>query len=46
MGCGNSKTGPLTTEMDAHLKLSIQQVQKTWPTIKKIDNLGPKIFAQ
>ena len=47
MGCVNSKTAPLTTqETDFDLQPSIQRVQATWPTIKKIDNLGPKVFAQ
>jgi hypothetical protein len=46
MGCGNTKTTPLGSETDSHLKLSIQRVRQTWSTIKKIDNLGPKIFAQ
>jgi hypothetical protein len=47
MGCGNTKTVPVTKqEPNSDLRLSIEQVQRTWPPIKKIDNLGPKVFAQ
>jgi hypothetical protein len=47
MGCGNTKTVPVTKqENDYDLQQSIDRVQRTWPTVKKIDNLGPKVFAQ
>lgn len=47
MGCGNTKTVPRTTPtIDSDFQMKIRRVQITWQNIKKIDNLGPKIFAQ
>lgn len=47
MGCGNTKTRPITQETQEYdLERSIENVQMTWPNIKRIDNLGPKIFAR
>ena len=47
MGCGNTKTSPMHQENhDYDFQRTIENVQMTWPPIKKIDNLGPKIFAR
>ncbi len=47
MGCGNTKTAPMSRqEPDNDLRSAIDGVQRTWPSIKKIDNLGPKVFAK
>lgn len=47
MGCGNTKTRPITQENEQYdFQRSIENVQMTWPNVKRIDNLGPKIFAR
>jgi hypothetical protein len=48
MGCGSTKRGPATAVRvpDSDFQTMIRRVQTTWSPIKKIDNLGPKTFAQ
>jgi hypothetical protein len=47
MGCGSIKTVSIpTNETSEDFRTVIRRVQRTWPMVKKIDNLGPKTFAQ
>jgi len=47
MGCRNTKTTPVPMRSTtSDFEIMIEKVQMTWTTIKKIDNLGPKTFAQ
>lgn len=48
MGCGNTKSVPMinSIENNSDFQLMINTIQITWQNIKKIDNLGPKIFAK
>ena len=47
MGCGSTKATSATMRTnDSDFETMIRRVQMTWPAIKKVDNLGPKTFAQ
>lgn len=47
MGCGSSTASSSTrSNNDYDFQTMIQTVQNTWLSVKKIDNLGPKTFAQ
>jgi hypothetical protein len=48
MGCGSTKVATSTTRttISYDARMAVPDVQRTWPNIKRIENLGPKTFAQ
>ena len=47
MGSGSSTTTSTSAPAkDNDFQMMVQTVQTTWWSVKKIDNLGPKTFAQ